>query len=357
MFAHCVDAGKQFALKNSHKIHAIYPLARCITNMLKYLHLNRLASLPQGMKRIFGGYFFMAKVTYTKPYRSVAQLIELLKARGLVFDGDEDAARRYLSCVNYYRFTGYALPFLASREQFYAGTKFSYLYAVYLFDRRLRDLLADALEAVELTFRCLFARSFSKTHGPLGYRSVASFPPSHSLDLQNILGKLDAEFERSDEICAKHFRDSYNAPPLWSVVEVASFGALVRLYRICYPVDQNAVSSSYGFRGDVLASYLQHLVVLRNLCAHHCRMYDRRFSYRFPKPITWRGIPNVDTATLFCQFALVYRLLKPTDASIFDRDAWRTELCEFLRTMPTNPISDHRARAGLPPIPEDSPLW
>jgi len=60
----------------------------------------------------------MAKVTYAKPYRSVEQLIELLKARGLVFDGDEDAARRYLSCVNYYRFTGYALPFLASREQF-----------------------------------------------------------------------------------------------------------------------------------------------------------------------------------------------------------------------------------------------
>ena len=174
----------------------------------------------------------MAKVTYTKPYRSVDQLIELLKVRGLVFDGDEDMARRFLSCVNYYRFTGYALPFLASRERFRPGARFSYLHAVYLFDRRLR-----------------------------------------------------------------------------------------------------------------------------NLCAHHCRMYDRRFSYRFPKPIAWRGIPDVDTATLFCQFALVYRLLKPTDVSAFDRDVWRRELCEFLRTMPSNPVCDHHARAGLPFAPEESPLW
>ena len=299
----------------------------------------------------------MAKVTYTKPYRSVDQLIELLKVRGLVFDGDEDMARRFLSCVNYYRFTGYALPFLASRERFRPGARFSYLHAVYLFDRRLRDLMADALEAVELTFRCLFARLFSNVHGPLGYRDAASFQSSRSADVQSVVSKLDAEFERSDEICARHFRTSYDAPPLWSMVEVASFGALVRLYRICSPADQNEVSSFYGFRGDVLASYLQHLVVLRNLCAHHCRMYDRRFSYRFPKPIAWRGIPDVDTATLFCQFALVYRLLKPTDVSAFDRDVWRRELCEFLRTMPSNPVCDHHARAGLPFAPEESPLW
>lgn len=310
------------------------------------------------MTRIFGGYlFYMATVRYTKPYKSVDQLIDLLKTRGLAFDGGEDVARRFLSCVNYYRFTGYALPFLASRESFRPGSKFSYLHSAYLFDRRLRDIMADALEAVELTFRCLFARVFSKSHGPLGYRDPAAFHPSRQPWLAKVIDKLDSEFERSDETCAKHFLSVYDAPPLWSMVEVASFGALVRLYRICSPADQNAVSSLYGVRGDRLASYLQHLVVVRNLCAHHCRMFDRRFSYRFPRPLAWRNIPNVDTATLFSQFALVYWLLKPTDSSVFDRDAWRRELCGFLRTMPQNPVCDHRSRAGIPPDPENSPLW
>ena len=299
----------------------------------------------------------MALVRYAKPYRSVDQLIDLLKKRGLAFDGGEATARRFLSCVNYYRFTGYALPFLASREKFLPGARFAYLHAAYLFDRRLRDLMADALEAVELTFRCLFARTFSKVYGPLGYRSPKSFNSSRSHELQAILDKLDAEFDRSDELCAKHFRAVYDAPPLWSLVEVVSFGALVRLYRICSSADQNAVSSLYGFRGDILASYLQHLVVVRNLCAHHCRIYDRRFSYRFPIPLAWRGVPNIDTATLFPQFALVYRLLKPTDSIVFDRDAWRKGLCDFLRTMPQNPVCDHRLRAGIPATPENSPLW
>ena len=299
----------------------------------------------------------MALVRYTKPYRTIDQLIDLLKRRGLAFDGGEDDARRFLSCVNYYRFTGYALPFLASREQFLPGARFVYLQAAYLFDRRLRDLMSDALEAVELTFRCLFARAFSMTHGPLGYRDPASFNPSRSHELQTILDKLDAEFARSDEVCAKHFRTVYDAPPIWALVEVVSFGALVRLYRICSPTDQNAVSSLYGFRGDMLASYLQHLVVVRNLCAHHCRIYDRRFSYRFPTLLAWRSVPNVDTAALFPQFALVYRLLKPTDRSVFDRDVWRKNLCDLLRTMPQNPVCDHRSRAGIPVAPECSPLW
>jgi len=130
-----------------------------------------------------------------------------------------------------------------------------------------------------------------------------------------------------------------------------------QLYRICSPADQNAVSSLYGVRGDRLASYLQHLVVVRNLCAHHCRMFDRRFSYRFPRPLAWRNIPNVDTATLFSQFALVYWLLKPTDCSVFNRDTWRRELCDFLQTIPQNPVCDHRSRAGIPPDPDASPLW
>ncbi len=299
----------------------------------------------------------MGTVKYTKPYRSVDQLIDLLKSRGLAFDSGEDVARRFLSCVNYYRFTGYAIPFLASREKFRPGSRFSYLHSAYLFDRRLRDLMFDAIEAVELTFRCVFARIFSKSHGPLGYRESASFPPSHSHDLKVIIEKLDAEFVRSDEICVKHFLSVYAAPPLWSMVEVASFGALVRLYRICSPADQNAVSSLYGFRGDIFASYLQHLVVVRNLCAHHCRIFDRRFAYRFPKPLAWRSVPNVDTATLFSQFALVYRLLKPTDSSVFDRDAWRKELCDFLRAMPQNPVCNHRFRAGIPADPENSPMW
>ena len=299
----------------------------------------------------------MATVQYTKPYKSVDQLIDLLKFRGLAFDGGEDAARSFLSCVNYYRFTGYALPFLISREQFRPGSKFSYLQAAYQFDRRLRDLMADALEALELTFRCLFARTFAKVHGPLGYRDATSFPSRRAAQHRSIIDKLDEEFNRSDELCAKHIKATYDAPPLWAMVEVASFGALVRLYRICTPSDQNAISTMYGIRGDILASYLQHLVVVRNLCAHHCRMYDRRFSYRFPAPKAWRNIPAVDTATLFAQFALIYRLLAPTDASVFNRDDWRKRLCAFINTIPQNPICDHRARAGIPLRPKKSPLW
>ena len=326
-------------------------------HVVSHCYLNRLASLPQGMTRIFGGYFFMPKVKYTKPYQSIEQQIALLKSRGLVIDVDADVAKRFLANVNYYRFTGYALPFLASREQFRAGSKFSYIRDVYRFDRRLRDFMSDALEAVELSFRALFARQFTKAHGALGYLDPLSFPPANIQHHKTVTEKFKEEFNRSDEVCAKHFRNTYDDPPLWAIVEVVSFGALVRLYRISSKADQNNISSLYGFRGDILASYLQHLVVVRNLCAHHSRMYDRRFSYKFPMPLAWRSIHGVDTAMLFSQFALIYRMLAPTDSSVFDRDVWRSNLCKFLKKIPKNPICDHSQRAGIPSSPLKSPLW
>lgn len=284
---------------------------------------------------------------YTKTFAAHADQLALLKARGLSV-GDEAKAVQTLGSVNYYRFTGYALPFTSDREHFLPNAAFEDVVEIMRFDARLRDILFEALEAVELDFRARFAYSFSQLHGALGYRDAANFMDSgkHAVSLQ----KIDAEIERSSEPCVLHFRRDYcpGEVPIWAVVEVMTFGTLVGLYKNLREPAAKAVSRSYGIRWDILGSYLQHLSVLRNFCAHHARLYDRKF-YKFRPLKEWRGLsPAVsDTRAFAYQVLLCYRLAKNVHSPSFDRDDWRARVCGLMRTAPCSPCFDLPALMGV----------
>lgn len=297
----------------------------------------------------------MQKKTYTKPFLAVKDQIALLKARGLSVDQSEDAATSYLSTVNYYRFTGYAIPFQIDREHFKQGSKFSEIQAVYSFDRELRSIVFSACEAVELTFRTILAREFTRKYGPIGYLDASNFPNAN--ESASSVAYMEKEFDRSTAICTKHFKSTYSNPPLWAIVEVCSFGSLVRFFKALHNADQNAISSYFSMRGDILASYIHHISVLRNMCAHHARLYDHRFSYAFKPLREWKSLNIQDTSALFYQCALIYRLLKPTDSVCFDRDKWKQNLCNYLLTIPVSKTFDPRSRAAIPEEPINSPLW
>ena len=304
--------------------------------------------------RIFGGLFLCRKKKYSKPFLDVDQQIALFAARGLEIDVPLESAVSYLSTVNYYRFTGYSIPFQIDRETFKKDTKFSDIQAVYSFDRALRTIVFSAAEAVELTFRTILAREFARKYGPLGYLDLANFP--HSQHHAECLKRLEKEFERSNALCAAHFKANYDKPPLWALVEVASFGTLVRFFKILERYDQNIVSSVYSMRGDILASYMQHVSVLRNMCAHHARLYDQRF-YSFKPLKEWKPLNVQDTRAFFYHCALLYRLMSPTDSACFDRNVWKKELCAFLDKMPVSPACDPHRCTAVPPSPINSPLW
>ena len=294
---------------------------------------------------------------YTKKFETYANQVALLKARGLGF-ADEAVAESLLHSVNYYRFTGYALPFMSDREHFLAGAMFEDVVAICKFDAKLRDLLFEILEAVELDFRARFAYSFSELHGPLGYRD-----PANSKDAKvhaASLVKIDAEIARSSEKCVAHFRREYypEEVPMWAVVETLTFGTLAGIYNNLCAAVAKAVSTAYGIRWDILGSYLQHLSVLRNFCAHHSRLYDRKF-YKFQPLKEWRTAdPSLsDTRAFFYQILLCYRLAKNVNSPCFDREDWKCRMCKAFEDAPSNLCFDLAALMGVPADVVNSPLW
>lgn len=237
------------------------------------------------------------KLTYERPWKSFEEQLTLLKERGLVVTDDE-AAIRSLKRIGYYRLSAYSHTFrqfemalegdrLISRrlDSFVPNTHFLDAVNLYWFDRRLRLTLMDALERIEIALRVDIAYLLGQK-GPLVHHEISQFHPSFAKRLNRHTGVLAFDqwhekygnlINRSKEDFVKHYRANHGERlPIWVAVEVWDFGAMSQLFSMMKAGDQAAISTKYGIQDfQIFASWLRSLNYLRNLVAHHSRVWNR----------------------------------------------------------------------------------
>lgn len=224
----------------------------------------------------------VAKMTrpFTKPAITWADQVSLLQQRGMVV-ADPAQAEFYLQYINYYRMGAYWLPFEADHNNhiFRPGTSFDAVLNLYIFDRQLRLHVLDAIERVEVSVRSAWAYQLAHHCGPHAHLdSTIAFKTAR---WQQNLTKLTDEVSRSDETFIGHYRQNYSEalPPIWASCEVMSLGLLSRWYDNLKPMQvRQAIAKTYGIDESVLASWLRHLSLVRNTCAHHSRLWNREFT-------------------------------------------------------------------------------
>ena len=217
---------------------------------------------------------------YNKPALSIDQQIDLLIQRGLIIK-DVAKAQNYLSNISYYRLSAYALPFQINNSpdhRFITNTTFDSILDLYLFDRELRLLIFDVIERLEIAFRTQIIYNYSTNHGPLWFEDPKHF--TNNFYYSKNLSKIDEEIERSGEVFIDHFRSKYtssNRPPAWMTFEVISMGLLSKVYRNLAMSDtKKAISKHFQVPTPyILESWMQSLTYVRNICAHHSRLWNR----------------------------------------------------------------------------------
>ncbi|WP_130473038.1 Abi family protein [Candidatus Magnetaquicoccus inordinatus] len=226
---------------------------------------------------------------YDKPHASFAQQIALLQSRGMLIDDPSHAAHS-LAHLNYYRLVAYWLPFEEDHatHRFRPGTRFSAVLNLYEFDRKLRLLVLDAIERVEVSLRTQWAYYLSREHGSHAYMHPSLFVNSEVF--QENLNHLRKSVGESHAAFVKHYRDKYtdpDLPPIWDVCELLTFGALSKWYANLRPMPiRRAIAFPYHLDDDVLQSFLRHLNFIRNDCAHHHRLWNRSFTFTMKIPQT-----------------------------------------------------------------------
>jgi len=219
----------------------------------------------------------MNKVPYSKPPLTYNEQLQQLKKRGLSFD-NEDKALHLLEVISYYRLSGYWYPLLTDKKnhKFKPNSNFETAFNIYKFDRELRLLILRELEKIEVAIRSRMIYVLAHSRGVFWYLDSKNFkrPDKYAETLSNI----SKEYNRSDEEFILAFKDRYSddLPPCWMMLEVSSFGVLSSLYSLLNPgKDKKDIANFFGLNDRTLTSWLHSIVYLRNICAHHSRLWNR----------------------------------------------------------------------------------
>ena len=293
---------------------------------------------------------------FEKPPLTFDQQADLLLARGLVTDKSALIAR--LEVVNYYRLSAYLYPFRESDDRLREGTTLDSIWRLYVFDRQLRLLAMDAIERVETSIRTQLAYHLAHEHGTFAYLNPNKMPGLTSPDHKKWIDELEIEMKRSTEPFISHFfhkyGDVHSMPPVWMIAEIMSFGKTLTFFRGVDRKVRQTVSRVFSVSDEVLLSWLIALNGVRNVCAHHGRLWNRELGYRpkiprerkypqwhKPVPITHERVFGVLTILRY-----LLRVAAPTSK-------WDTRLRSLISRYPEVPLRP----MGFPDNWDSSPLW
>lgn len=296
-----------------------------------------------------------------KAYKTYAQQVEVLAGRGMDM-GDQESAVATLRRLNYYRLSGYWYPFrkqtpAGRQDDFYAGTRFSDVVALYEFDARLRAATFAALVPVELAIRALLGHELGRIDPCAHLDPSLLGPMARRGDLYSKwVQRYEVELNQSREDFVEHHRQKYGGRlPVWAATELLDWGSLTYLYGFAPRNVQDVVADACGLSAPQLTSWLKALNLVRNTCAHHGRLFNRVHTIVPKLPEVGRH-PDLDAVSTswnrtFGQLTLVQFLSDRLGAG---RSRLLPAVVKSFPTVQIVPIT----HMGVPDgCQDESPLW
>lgn len=303
---------------------------------------------------------------YEKEWLPLDKQVERLVDRGLYVE-DHEVALRLLKSIGYYRLTGYLYPFLESTvdrdengklrttvlSRYKPGTTLEDAVSVIDFDRKLRILTLEGLERIEVAMRMqigyVLGRSSTFAHED-SLCFVDSFTESttdsrcpeasrHVQWLQRVKSRKDS----SDETFVTHFRDKYDDKmPIWALTELLEMGHLSTLYRGMRQNDAEEIAESFGApTKKIMTSWLASLNYVRNVAAHHARLFNRKLQNAPARPkvgtvklldhLRATDAPKQDFGT-YNALAIAAYLLRQVDSKC----KWAQDMASLLNEFPSS---------------------
>lgn len=325
---------------------------------------------------------------FSKPAIDIPAQLALLKQRGLTIQ-DEGKAHCFLEAVSFFRLTPYMRPFQLSDDAehgFRPGTRLKELTRLYDFDRRLRLLVIDSIERIEVAARAAISNHMGPQHGAHWYLETRFFQRDyrHRTLLDSIRSKQDKarqdhvrECQRIDtsqsadarkvqlknlrakESYARHYALTYNAPdlmPAWAAMEEITLGELSHLFKgLARDADKKAIARRMALPGPLLQSWLHTLTTIRNICAHHARLWNRELGIRpeLPKTVNFLWPQHLQSPGQHARMFTVLCILNLLMRRVSPHTSWDKRLHELLGEF----TEINLAAMGFPTNWQNDPFW
>lgn len=297
-------------------------------------------------------------MNYNKPAISIQDQITKLKTRGLVI-ADDNKAASYLSNISFYRLRAYTFPFQDNKDPnhpFIQQITFEEIINLYVFDRQFRLFVLDAIEKIEISMRTQVIYQWALNHGSHWHLNGSLF--RNSVQFAKDYIRLQQEVDRSVETFIDHYKTKYSnppEPPAWMSLEVSSFGLLSLIFRnLKLGKEKKAITKYYGLNDvGILESWMHSFSNIRNVCAHHSRLWNRRLTAHIKMPTHPKNpfiqnkmiLPYKMYASLCC-IKYVLDIISPGNT-------FKERLLELMKTCPLA----QEKEMGFPKNWKNDPFW
>ena len=233
-------------------------------------------------------------------------------------------------------------------------TSFEQVMMLYRFDKKLRLLIFNEIEKIEVAVRSAIVNIGSEmTNNPFWMTDSNSFVDAtkyrHTMDL------IDAELRRSREDFIVHFKQTYTDPypPAWILAEILPFGVITNIYsNIKIAKIKKRIAQKFGLQIAPFESWLTIVALTRNYCCHHARVWNKQNTIRpmIPNRLTgkWILLPT-DTLRVYFDLCIIKYFLDV----ISPNNDMKGKIDSLLAEYPAIDI----AAMGFPQGWENEPLW
>lgn len=297
---------------------------------------------------------------YNKCGLTIEDQADLLIGKGLIASRNDLIEK--LSRVSYFRLSGYWIPFKdKTTNRFVPNTTLNTIWRRYTFDRRLRVLVLDAIERIEVFVRSNLANKLaiaSENKDPFAYAGLKHLLPCAN---ENLLWSIRSKFikdhqqnKTSDFVghFDRNYGDVHASLPIWMAVEIMTFGTVEDLYKAVSPSIRREIADVLGIKDNVFASWLKTLRAVRNLVAHHGRLWNRvvRMKPQIPaKDPVWKNPVHVNPDRTFCVLTICKYLI----SRIAPQSQWQKRLEDLFSNYSDIDLAD----MGFPANWKECPIW
>lgn len=335
---------------------------------------------------------------YNKPFRTVREQIEILKSREMIIN-DDARAEETLTKIGYYRLSGYWYPYRVRetdssgkvtnvKSQLRTNVTLESIYQIYKFDQGLRNLIFQAIGVLEIGLRfqightlgrrSAFAHRESNCLGP-HFTTIGDSPKVTAQEVNQDcdegnsrktkkskhkawLDEFEKEETRSKETFTAHFQSKYGPHlPVWVATEIMNLGTLSQLYSGAHESDREQIAANLdlidGASGEaaLLSNWLNHLRHVRNISAHHSRLWNRDLTVNIAEAPSIQELIHLTGSSrrrVYGSIVIIIYLL----ARIAPQSDWREQIRAYV-TEQTVELNLELQTLGFPQEWDQELIW
>lgn len=252
--------------------------------------------------------------TYTSIHLSYEEQLNKFIERGMQVKSKEYCIKK-LENINYYKLKEFAIPY--SKEEndnlIYENIFLEQVIKRFYLDKNLRIHFLHAIEKIEISLKNKIAYVLGERLGAFGYTIFKDWCDKDKyckyyikIQEEKFKSEVSKKLKRTANPFIREFLKKHPSEanlPIWLLIEILTFGEILEIYRLMTKTNRIKIAKFYNATTDELDSWLTHLKLIRNMCAHNSGIIDIKF----------KTVPKI-------------------------RDEWKKNLFSFDNGKPTNRI-------------------